>query len=244
MIYKVKRKVTGSMVDTKANLSLLGLCDVIVDTMSEMLGLLKLDGLYALKNYNAMWVISKNKIRILDKAKWNEELEVESFISSTTLARITIDTVIKKLDKIIAYSRIESCAIDLQSRRIRRTNTMGIDENITIENPYNFNQFLETRDECNDLKLEFTQKSLYTNIDYLHHTNNLEYIRVLLNSFTVKEIEIKPIKQIEINYKNQSFENDLLEVYKNVSENICFYEIKANNKNNVKETKVNGKIFF
>lgn len=109
MIYKVKRKVTGSMVDTKANLSLLGLCDVIVDTMSEMLGLLKLDGLYALKNYNAMWVISKNKIRIFDDAKWNEELEVESFISSTTLARITIDTVIKKLDKIIAYSRIESC---------------------------------------------------------------------------------------------------------------------------------------
>ena len=101
MIYKVKRKVTGSMVDTKANLSLLGLCDVIVDTMSEMLGLLKLDGLYALKNYNAMWVISKNKIRIFDEAKWNEKLEVESFISSTTLARITIDTVIKKLDKMV-----------------------------------------------------------------------------------------------------------------------------------------------
>lgn len=227
------------MVDTNANLSLLGLCDIIVDTMSEMLGVLKLDGLYALKNYNAMWVISKNKIRILDNVKWNEEVDVESFLSSKTLARIAIDTVVKKQNEIIAYSRIESCAIDLQTKRIRKTNTMGIDDNTIVENPYNFDKFLETKEEASNYQLKFSQRSLYTNIDYLHHTNNLEYIRILLNSFTVKEIETKPIKQIEINYKNQSFENDLLEVYKDSLDHVCFYEINANN-----EAKVNGKIFY
>lgn len=43
------------------------------------------------------------------------------------------------------------------------------------------------------------------NIDYVHHTNNIEYIIFLMNTFTVEELEKKPIKEMEINYASQSY---------------------------------------
>lgn len=53
-----------------------------------------------------------------------------------------------------------------------------------------------------------------TNIDFSHHTNNVEYVRLLLNTYSVEEILNNPIKEIEVCYISQSFENDELQVYK------------------------------
>ena len=71
----------------------------------------------------------------------------------------------------------------------------------------------------NDLPVVDNVKIKYTNIDFSHHTNNLEYIRMIMNTYSVAQIENKEIKEIEIIYSNQSFENDILDIKKASFEN-------------------------
>ena len=53
-----------------------------------------------------------------------------------------------------------------------------------------------------------------TNIDFSHHTNNVEYVRFLLNTYSVEQLSNNPVKEIEVCYVSQSYENDELAVYK------------------------------
>ena len=57
-------------------------------------------------------------------------------------------------------------------------------------------------------------KIKYTNIDFAGHTNNKEYIRFMLNTYSVRELEERPIKEMDIVYVNHPYENDILTVQK------------------------------
>lgn len=54
----------------------------------------------------------------------------------------------------------------------------------------------------------------YTNIDFAGHTNNKEYIRFALNTFSIQELTMCPIEELDIVYVNQTYENDDLTILK------------------------------
>ncbi len=54
----------------------------------------------------------------------------------------------------------------------------------------------------------------YTNIDFSQHTNNIEYVRFMLDTYSVRELEARPVKEMEIVYTNQSFEDDVLAIHR------------------------------
>ena len=102
--------------------------------------------------------------------------------------------------------------MDLQSGKIRRVSTVGVDESIPAENPetdLSFSKFdAENLPEAAQVKIH------YTNIDFAGHTNNKEYIRFMLNTYSVRELEERPIKEMDLVYINQTYENDILTVQK------------------------------
>jgi len=51
-------------------------------------------------------------------------------------------------------------------------------------------------------------------IDVSHHTNNVKYCAMLLDSFSVKELEEMNIKELEIYYEAESHEGDVLRIYR------------------------------
>jgi len=56
-------------------------------------------------------------------------------------------------------------------------------------------------------------------IDVSHHTNNVKYCAMLLDSFSVKELEEMNIKELEIYYEAESHECDVLRIYRKAVEN-------------------------
>ncbi|MBD5087024.1 MAG: acyl-ACP thioesterase [Clostridiales bacterium] len=213
MIYTKKGIVSGSLIDTSTNLSVIGTFQIVEDALTELMGELKIDGITAKKLYNAMWVYTKNRIKFFKPLAWGEGYTVESFVSLISLAKINIDTAIKDNDgNIVAYSKVELCALDLETGRIRKTATVGVDESIVKEN--------------SQIQIDFTKFAVLempkvesvvvrsTNIDFCHHCNNVEYLRFLLNTYSVAELENNPIKEFEICYANQSFEGDTLDIFK------------------------------
>ncbi len=206
-------KVSASMSDAYEGLSVIGCFSAVQDAITELMGELKIDGLTAKRKYNAFWVFVKNKVKFFKKVQWNEKFKVVCFISSKSLAKLNFDVYTTNLNnQPVFYARVEGCALDIDTQRIRKVSTVGVDDSITPEQPIMDVEF--SKFDYDNLPALEQVKIRSTNIDMSHHTNNLEYLRFILNTYSVSELAQKPIKEIEVIYANQSFENDLLDVLK------------------------------
>lgn len=207
------QKVGSAIADPLANLSVIGIFQIAEESITELMGKLEIDDIVATRKYNAVWVFAKSKLKIIKNIVWNEDFTVTCFISKITRASICIDVEIKnKSDELCSYSRVELCALDLQSGRIRKVSTVGVGENAEAHIPpieISFAKF-----DSEDLPEADKVKVKYTNIDFAGHTNNKEYIRFVLNTYSAKELEAKPIREMDVVYINQSYENDVLTVRK------------------------------
>ena len=101
---------------------------------------------------------------------------------------------------------------------------MGIDGSFEKHAPLMDTEFGKF---CEDgLKLIDEVRVRSCDIDFSRHTNNVEYVKFILNTYSVNELLCRPVKQMEIFYINQSFENDKLQVYKFADGIKDFVEIK------------------
>lgn len=207
------QKVGSSITDATGHLSVLGIFQIAEEAATELMGELSLDSVTTRKAYNAVWVFTKSKVEIHQSIDWNEAYTVVCFLSEHTHASVSIDVGIKnKSDELCAYSRIEMFALDLQSGRLRRLSTVGMADSLETEAPLADLSF--TRFDAENLPEVDHVKVQYTNIDLVRHTNNKEYIRWFLNTYSVQELETNPIRTMEVVYMNQSFEHDVLTIRK------------------------------
>lgn len=241
MIYTRTGSVCASMCDSSTRLSPLAVFQLVEDAVTELMGNLHIDGITAMREYNAMWVFVKNVIRIFHRPDWREPFELRSFISGHSAAKLQIDTeIVTAADNLpIAHSRLELCALDLQSGSIRKASTVGILPDAPVEK------------QLPDLRFSRFPKDGYvpleavtvraTNLDYCSHTNNIEYVRFLLNTYPSGQFGENEIEQIEIHYGHQTFEGDCLRISKRGSESSDFFQIDSDNGSAV-ECRIDWKI--
>ena len=206
-----KQKVGASITDSLANISVIGIFQTVEDAVTELLGELNADNITMKKMENSIWVFAKNRIKIMQNIVWNEDFYTVCFISSVTRATVNVDIAIKnQSEELCAYSRVELCAMDLQTERIKRISAVGLADRMVSEKPEKDIAFTRF---CRGELPEYGQVQVkYTNIDFSRHTNNIEYIRFMLDTYSVRELEIRPVKEMEISYSNQSFEDDVLTI--------------------------------
>lgn len=65
-----------------------------------------------------------------------------------------------------------------------------------------------------------------SDIDVTHHTNNVTYITMLLDSFSISELESITTKEIEVSYLSESFEGETLSIYRKEREDGIYFSIK------------------
>lgn len=213
MKFTKTQKLSASMIGSDVSLSVIGAFQIIEDTVTEYMGELKIDALTVKQNYNAFWVFVKTRTKFFKKLLWGNEYTVTAFISSMSQAKLHID--VKVSDQVcetVFYARVELCVLDIATQRIKKIATVGVDESMLTQEAtmeISFNKFGIT-----GLNLIEQVKIRSTNIDHNHHTNNLEYLRFIMNTYSIEEIESKTIKEMEVVYANQSYENDVIDVLK------------------------------
>ncbi|MCI9189534.1 MAG: hypothetical protein HFH84_07885 [Lachnospiraceae bacterium] len=206
-------KVTASMTDSLANLSVIGIFRIVEDTIAELMGELQYDDITMKERYGAVWVSSKIRIRFLKRMAWNESFYTAGFISSMTGGTINVDVALRNMaDELCAYGRVEYCALEIKTGRLIKIASLGIGSIVTAEQPETDLAFIRFQNV--ELPESGRVQVKYTGIDFARHTNNIEYIRFMLNTYSVQELETRPIKELEILFKNQTFENDVLTIHK------------------------------
>lgn len=213
MIYKKSGFIGAGLIGADTKLSVLGAFRIVEDAVTEMMAALKIDGLTVKRKYNAMWVFARNRIKLTGELQWGEDYTVESFITAFSLVRLNIETAVKnKFGEIAVYSKTELCALDLGTGRIMKTSEVGLNDKFIKERSLTDIAFTKFSD--NELPQAGSVTVRSTNIDFSRHTNNVEYVRLLLNTYSVEEMLNSPIREIEVCYVSQSFENDVLQIYK------------------------------
>ena len=227
MIYRKNDRVAASMCDGSTKLSVLALFQLEEDAVTELMGELRIDGITAMREYDAMWVFVKNTLRVFRRPDWREEYELRCFVSGHSSAKLLIDTELWSPTKRepLAHARLELCALDLQSGRIRKASTVGVSDDIACEEPLPGLSF--TRFPKGDpIPLE-TVKVRSTNLDYCSHTNNIEYLRFILNTYRAEQFVEHEIEQVEIRYGTQTFEDDEIAISKHSDGQIEYFSLWA-----------------
>lgn len=210
--------VSASLLGSDCKLTIVGVFQLIQDAITELMGLHKIDGITLKREYNAFWVFIKTRVKFGAKVGWCEALTVNAFFSHISAAKIAVDVEIKMSNgELAAFSRTEICALDISTQRIRRLSSVGVRTDMLVARDFATVEFTEFEDINLPIIDVVTVKS--TNIDFSHHTNNEEYVRLIMNTYAVAQLEAMNVGEMEMIYAGQSHENDVLEIRKAAFEN-------------------------
>lgn len=157
---------------------------------------------------NGYWAVTKTKLKIYRKPDWNEAVTVRAKNTDDSRLRVNVLTeILSQSGELIAQGVQELCVLDLDTHRIKRlTDTclpLGENKNISVAE---FEKFSIPEDFSNSY--EHTVRS--QNIDMSHHVNNIEYIRLAMDLFSVDELCKKDPISIEVHYNGECREGEKL----------------------------------
>ncbi|MBR3199917.1 MAG: hypothetical protein IKG17_01085 [Mogibacterium sp.] len=216
-----KDRLAASSCGADVKLSVEGAFRIVEDMVTELMGDQHIDGVTCMREYGGMWVFVRNRIEMPQPLAWMDEYIATSYISSFSKIRLYIDTVIQKADGSIALkSRLELCAVDLETGKIRKSESVGVGEKTPAEEPMFEIAYTKEKPVRGDVIDEITVRS--ADIDYCHHTNNVAYVRYFVNQIGVDELIENPVKAIEVQYAAQTHEGDRLSICRCSSENEAY----------------------
>ena len=216
-----KDRLAASSCGADVKLSVEGAFRIVEDMVTELMGDQHIDGVTCMREYGGMWVFVRNRIEMPQPLAWMDEYTATSYISSFSKIRLYIDTVLQKADGSIALkSRLELCAVDLETGKIRKSESVGVGEKTPAEEPVFEIAYTKEKPVPVEIVDEVTVRS--ADIDYCHHTNNVAYVRYFVNQIGVDDLAANPVKAIEVQYAAQTHEGDSLSIYRCSSENEAY----------------------
>lgn len=229
--YKRKFFIGYSNCDRKVNLSVLNSLYLIQDMMTEYFGFLKSDNIILKSENNAIWVLAKTKVHFNKYPKWRDLIEGTVFTTGIKPIRVETEAQFKDKDNnVLFYANQETCVIDLTDRKIRKINTVNYPTGVQIKEGINKEKYLRLNTEFTEADKVYEQKIHSTDIDFSYHTNNVSYVKYILNSLNSDFIDSYKITDFEIHYINESKEGQKLSIYKKIKDNEIEFLIKEENR--------------
>lgn len=229
--YKRKFFIGYTNCDRKISLSLLDSFYLIQDMMTEYFGFLKSDNIILKRENNAIWVLTKTKVHFNNLPVWRDVVEGTVFTTNIKPIRVGTETQFKDKDNnILFYANQETCAIDLDDRKIKKISTVNYPKDLEIIEGINKEKYLKLNDEFTIDDKVSEQIVHSTDIDFSHHTNNVSYIRFILNSLSSEFLDNCKVTDFEIHYINETKEGQKLEIYRKLKDTNVDFLIKENDR--------------
>lgn len=185
------------------------------------------DDFSLLEKDNAMWVVSKTKVKLNKFPLWNDDITIRTWPMGAEGVRCNRCYQIIKDGEVLINAISEWVIIDASSRTLRKVETTSYPNDIDwIKEKSIEERFRRFKDDFTDEDLIYKRLVRSGDIDVTHHTNNVTYITMLLDTFSVKELESKQWEDIEVSYLNESFEGETLSIFRKEREDGYYFSIK------------------
>lgn len=221
-----KFHIDYSKVDNTVFLSFDSIFDMQQIAITEFFKTIDFDNLTMKNKYNCAWVITKTKLKINKLPYWGNDIKTKTYITNIKPVKTDVETAIYDMDdNLLMVIKDEMCVIDLDLRKIRRLKDFSFTEQPLSESI--FNDAYEAIDESN-LELFDNVKVKFCDIDCTNHTNNVSYLRFIMNSLGKDFFNNVNIKMVDMHYKHESLIDEKLDIYKSDKNNIVDILIKRN----------------
>lgn len=230
MKYTCEKEFTLSYtgLDNNAELNTLYAIELAQNLMTEYFGSFKSDNLRLKKQDNALWVLSKTKLKFFNRASWLDKLYAKGYTVKNTALRTYIESTFHNQEnKLVFVALQENAVIDLNTRKLRKIDSVSYPKDMEYEKPEKELSFEKLTGEFSEKDFVYNQKTYYTDIDFSNHTNNAVYIRHILNTFPSKFYSEHQVEDFEIHYLHETKEGDLLSVYRKEITNSVEFLIKS-----------------
>ena len=229
--YKLTHTVGYSEVDSYYKLRL----DYIFSHFQNIAGLHSIemgtDGESILEKSNALWVMTKMKLRIAELPRFGETITVETWPLKAKGVRFDRDFVLNSKEKPLLMGSSEWCTLDFTTHKLRKVESVDYPHNMPFrEDRSGAGEWVRVKESVCDTDLHHIHRSAFVDVDSNKHTNNVAYLRMVLNCFTPDEFEALRIDELQINFLSQTFYGDEIKIYKKKLNNGFFVEGKKEGK--------------
>ncbi len=210
--YDLQTIVYPSRMDASGRISIPDCFALFMDIAAphaEILGC----GTQDLAKKDLFWLTVRSKIKILRRPFLMEDITVSTWPEMPEETRCLRDYSITQGDKTLVLGKTLWAVMNMKTGRLSRVDELypeGFEAipDIAIEEP--FTQF--DRDFQGETFAQYQVHS--TDIDFGGHMNNIAYIRALASVFPSDEWKRMSITEMEVHYKSQCFEGDVLTLQK------------------------------
>ena len=225
--YKNEYKIGYTSVDRNLNLSLVGCATIIQDMVTELFEHLETDNRILKNENNSVWVLAKLKIHFNKYPIWKQKVQATSFITNKSKIRVQNNTKVEdESGNVLFVAKQESCPIDLTTRKIRKIETIRFPLDLEIKESILEEDFEKLNNDFGQGNIVGKREIYYSDTDYSKHTNNVSYVRFIMNMINSEILNNNIITDFEINYINESKEGQLLDIYRKDYENKIDFLIK------------------
>ena len=230
--YKKEFVLHYSEIDSSAKFSLVSCLKYVQNMSTEYFDLMGTDNLTLSTKNNAVWVITKTKVKFIKIPTWKDKIIIRIYSVKVSAIRYNIEVTFEDINgNILIVAKQEYCAMDIESRRARKISTISFPNDLEVEEEKYLDDYRKLRDEFEENEYIYSQKIASQDIDYSKHTNNVVYARFIMNIFSCKYLDKREINDFEIHYLSESREGQELEIYKkDISEKECEFLIKSEGK--------------
>jgi len=227
--YKKEFSIAYSTVDRTGNLGLVELMNLNQDTITEFCGSLKSDNKTLRDKFNAAWIYTRIKAKIKALPFWNTKVHTKTFICSKSPVRMEVETnVYDSENNLLAALKTEMCVIDFNARKICPLAHIDFPKEIETS-PSNITEpFAKFKTEFEENDCVYSQKIFASDTDFTNHTNNVRYVKYIMNTFDSDFYDTKKITDFEIIFSKESVAGDNLKIFKKESAagEFCFEILK------------------
>ena len=234
MKYEYKKEYQINYTELDQNLEL-GVFSAIIlqqNMGTEYFGTLKSDNIILKNENNAIWVVSKTKVHFNKYPTWRDIVYGRTYTTKLKPIRVEMETTFtNEKGENLFVTKQESCAIDLNTRKIRKIDTVNYPKDMEIEENTLVEPFLKLNESFSENDFVYEQKIFSTDIDFSRHTNNALYVKFILNTLSCQFLDKNKVTDFEIHYINESGEGQKLKIYKKEKDNIIEFLIKEKETN-------------
>lgn len=218
LIYK--KKIEYGMCDTNAKLKIPEILKMVEAGVASYFGLYHKDNIQIKKDYHALWLFTKTAFQIDRLPCWDETVLIEACRVAypsklSCIVEIKIHTENGK--GITAW--VECLVADMNTRKLLRL--QAIDFTVFEEKPCPI-EFSKWDVMCENIRSMVVTSSY---LDYSRHVNNAEYLRILFDSYPLDELEKMKVSFVEIHYKSEAKEQDILNIKKKAVGKTTYFQI-------------------
>lgn len=221
----IEKTITATEGTFDGKLSIEFVLAITQDVLTSYFGTLGVDNASMRKNFNAIWVVAKNKATVYSRPFWNENTVVNcSFVKVGRFTCYCL-TEMKTLsgDKVFSVLS-ELCSIYLENFRFLSLDLLPIPKENIME--IDKSNFAFTMPENKDFTENLSVSPLL--IDFSNHLNNAKLLFPIIDRLSVSELKniYEGTFEIIIHYKKQAMSGENVSLSLTKQENAIFFDYK------------------